>query len=57
MTGLKHDRANEAGSEFQAQTEVGPLLRGFENSADGGQLDGCKCYHKSEPLATAKLSH
>ncbi len=40
MTGLNHDLTDEGGSEFQAQTEVGPLLRGFENSADGGQLDG-----------------
>jgi hypothetical protein len=42
VTGLKHDRADEGGGEFQAETEVGPLLRCFENPADGGQLDGGK---------------
>ena len=39
MTGLNHDLTNEGGGEFQAETEVGPLLRGFEDLADVGQLD------------------
>ena len=40
VTGLNHDRTDEGGGEFQAETEVGPLLRGFEDLADAGQLDG-----------------
>ncbi len=40
MNSLNHDRADEGGVEFQADTEVGPLLRGFEDLADAGQLDG-----------------
>ena len=40
MTGLHHDCADEGGGEFQAETEVGSLLRGFEDLADAGQLDG-----------------
>ncbi len=39
VTGLHHDRADEGGGEFQAQTEVGPFLRCFQDLADAGQLD------------------
>ena len=42
VTGLNHDRADEGGRQFQAETEVWPLLRCFENPADGGQLDAGK---------------
>jgi len=30
VTGLNHDRTDDGGGKFQAETEVGPLLRGFE---------------------------
>ncbi len=40
VTGFHHDRADEGGGEFQAETEVGPLLRCFQDLADVGQLDG-----------------
>jgi hypothetical protein len=39
VTGLNRDRTDEGGGEFQAETEVGPLLRCFENLTDAGQLD------------------
>ena len=39
VTGLNHDRTDEGGSEFQAETEVWPLLRCFEDLTDAGQLD------------------
>ena len=34
MTGLNHDRADEGGGKFQAETEVWPLLRGFQDLTD-----------------------
>src|SRR5205823_4561578 len=40
VTGLEQDLTDEGGREFQAETEVGPLLRGFQDPADAGQLDG-----------------
>ena len=42
MTGFNHDRTDEGGGEFQAEAEVGPLFRSFEDLADAGQLDSCK---------------
>ncbi len=39
VTGFDHDRTDEGGGEFQAETEVGPLFRSFQDLADAGQLD------------------
>ncbi|GHO81563.1 hypothetical protein KSD_93340 [Ktedonobacter sp. SOSP1-85] len=39
MTSFNHDRTDEGGSEFQAEAKVRPLLRGFEDLTDTGQLD------------------
>src|SRR5205807_8012352 len=39
VTGLNHDRTDDGGGKFQAETEVGPLLRGFQDLTDAGQLD------------------
>jgi hypothetical protein len=39
VTSLNHDRADEGGVEFQAETEEWSLLRGFEDLTDGGQID------------------
>ncbi len=39
VTGFNEDRTDEGGGEFQAQTEVGPFLRCFQDLADAGQLD------------------
>ena len=40
VTGLNHDRADQGGGEFQAETEVRPRRRCFQDPADAGQLDG-----------------
>ena len=40
VTGLNHDRADQGGGEFQAETEVGPLPGCFQDLTDAGQLDG-----------------
>ena len=42
VTGLHHDRTDEGGGEFQAEAEVGPLFRSFEDLADAGELDSCE---------------
>src|SRR6266480_7510367 len=39
VTGFHQDRTDEGGGKFQAETEVGPLLRGFQDLTDAGQLD------------------
>jgi hypothetical protein len=39
VTGLKHDRTDKGGGKFQAQAEEGPLLRGFQDLTDVGQID------------------
>jgi hypothetical protein len=40
VTGFNHDRADEGGGEFQAETEVWPLFRSFQDLADAWHLDG-----------------
>src|SRR5688572_20504704 len=42
MTRLNHNRTDEGGGQFQAETEVGLLLRGLQNPTDSGQLDSSK---------------
>ena len=39
VPGLHQDRTDEGGGEFQAQSEVWLLRRGFENLANSGQLN------------------
>jgi hypothetical protein len=39
VTGLKHDRTDKGGGEFQAEAEEWLLLRGFEDLTDAGQID------------------
>ena len=39
MAGLNHDLTDEGGGESQAQTEEWPLLRGFQDLTDVGQID------------------
>ena len=39
VTGLKQDLTDEGGSEIQAETEKWPLLRGFQDLTDVGQID------------------
>ncbi|GLV55927.1 hypothetical protein KDH_27710 [Dictyobacter sp. S3.2.2.5] len=42
VTRLKHHCTDKGGVQFQAKTEVRPLLRGFQNLRDIGHLDGEK---------------